>query len=205
MNMKKSILFAGIVLCLISCKPQTINGLPEGWLEIPKELIKSYFFHGNSITYISENSDIKTFENEFSYYYMPYDMSTYKVEWEEGENEPDISEGVPCELLSVRNNLKNVSINDYLDIFLDIDLNRTKLFIAYKLVQGFGGIYEVRFENDPKKNQGMGYPKNPNEFLEHLTDTINLTYDEKLMGQLVAGKGLIWFTDANGIKWYLKE
>ena len=50
--------------------------------------------------------------------------------------------------------------------------------------------------------------KNPNEFIDYLTDTIVLTQSndpEKTMGMLVAGKGLVWFTDSDGIRWTLKE
>ena len=203
-----------MLVMLISCEPQIINGLPKGWLEMPKELIQSYFFRGNSITYISENNDIKTFENEFNYHYEPYDMSTYDVVWEDGEEEPDIPKNVPHEELNISNDLKGVNIDNYLKVYLLIWNNRTKLTILYQFsnerISGSiddysGGNYVVDFENNPKKDEGMGYPKKPNEVFEHLTDTINLTYDGKLMGQLVAGKGLIWFTDDNGIKWYLKE
>ena len=217
--MKKFILIFGLIM-FVSCVPHYINGLPEGWLELPKEKIKSYFFHSDSVTFISENSDIKTFANIFNYYYEPYDISSGKEEiiWDEGEPEPSMLEGVPYEELLVGNLLKNVSTDERLNIKCNIH-NRVRLHISYifssKYISGStapyqsGGGYVVRFETDPKNNDKTigGYPKYPNEVFEHFTDTINLMGGDGdvLMGQLVAGKGLIWFTDPLGVKWYLQE
>lgn len=100
----------------------------------------------------------------------------------------------------------------------DLGSNRITLYICYKYtirivipsepyyetIEAFGS-FQKEFENNLSKDKGMGYPKNPNEFLEYLTDTIDLSHNNKIMGQLVAGKGLVWFTDNNGVIWNLAE
>ena len=88
--------------------------------------------------------------------------------------------------------------------------NRTRMKVSYdyNYPKVKKGNFIREFEQDKTKDMGIGWPKNPNEFIDYLTDTIVLTQSndpEKTMGMLVAGKGLVWFTDADGIRWTLKE
>ena len=106
---------------------------------------------------------------------------------------------------------------EFLKSDIDIVMNRIRANISYnhsyynhknEIKKSCGGVVDKWFEQDKTKNMGMGWPKNPNEFIDYLTDTIVLTQSnnpEKTMGMLVAGKGLVWFTDSDGIRWTLKE
>ena len=193
--MKHRILILFSVVLLSGCNPLNPDtGLPYGWLPIPKERIKSYFPQKNdTVTYISENNETLSYRCYISgYRYHPY-----------GEKDTKI----PDEDFFYDNGLECTSdASKRLDCNLLIGCNRTYLYITGSY-PGNWGVFEKRFENDYKKDQGAGYPKYPNEFIEYLTDTIefiNRDTDE-LTGILVSGKGLAWFTDHEGVKWYLQK
>lgn len=132
------------------------------------------------------------------------------------------SKFVPYEDCNASVNLATKSNNNiYSEILfarIIIGINRINLSLSYAYSYSYkqesvvtkqrsATIYK-EFEQDKTKDMGMGWPKNPNEFIDYLTDTIVLAQSnnpEKTMGMLVAGKGLVWFTDSDGIRWTLKE
>lgn len=70
------------------------------------------------------------------------------------------------------------------------------------------GVINSMLEIDDAKGQGLGWPLYPNQFMDYLTDTIelkNVNNKNETYGILVAGKGLVWFTSQNGVKWHLQE
>jgi hypothetical protein len=180
---------------------------------MPHERIKSYFplNVGTQITYISEKGENKVFKCTDLYYHY---QNTF------GNSNGMFSKFVPYEDCNASVNLATKSNNNiYSEILfarIIIGINRINLSLSYAYSykqesvvtkQRSATIYK-EFEQDKTKNMGMGWPKNPNEFIDYLADTIVLTQSnnpEKTMGMLVAGKGLVWFTDSDGIRWTLKE
>jgi hypothetical protein len=212
--MKKIFIISGMMLALFGCTHTPNNDcLPDGWLPMPQEKIKSYFLinENDVVTYISENNETVSFRCYTTLYdYYPY--CEFGNEEETPETGPSL--GLPCESCRDFIRMECTSNSNKLDFSLDIYENRSRLVVAYSIgyntgntVLGTYGLLEKWFENDNKKDRGMGYAKYPNEFMEYLTDTIELRYREsnELMGILVSGVGLAWFTDYNGVKWYLQE
>ena len=206
--MKQNIFILFSIVFLSGCNPLNPDTqLPYGWLPMPEEKIKSYFpiKENDTVTYISENNETLSFECcVYSYGYSPY--------WQkrEGKNKGLHTDGCSCMVRLQRIFSSSGSLN----YFLGVMDNRTRLNISYIFndiidgnLCGIVGIFDKEFETDHKKDKGMGYPKYPNEFIEYLTDTIELRKrdTEELTGILVSGKGLAWFTDHEGVKWYLQE
>ncbi|KGN82650.1 hypothetical protein HW49_01180 [Porphyromonadaceae bacterium COT-184 OH4590] len=201
------LLFAGCCK-KISINPQT--GLPWGWDPMPHERIRSYFpmEEGKFVTYISENGNSKTFKCISSYY-------EYSNTFGECNS---FNKCAPNEKLDVAIKFKSSnenSIKEYLEYHIISFSNRTHFSLFYidylyrdkgdNNERCGGGIHKM-FEIDTSK--WTTWPKNPNEFMSYFTDTIILPkhdQPEKAMGILVTGKGLVWFTDYDGIKWTLKE
>ena len=78
-----------------------------------------------------------------------------------------------------------------------IGVNRINLSLSYAYSykqesvvtkQRSATIYK-EFEQDKTKNMGMGWPKNPNEFIDYLTDTIVLTQSNDPEKTMDAGEG----------------
>ena len=198
------------------CKPELSTGLPDGWLPMPEEQIKSYFpvKEGDTVTYISEeNETILFYCYRKCYNYYPY----YNPEpYDDGQN-GEISGYLPCDDAIASLDFKSTTENSRGKIMImwygiHITGNRTILHIpgvTSEAGTNYGrGILYLEFENDPKKDKGMGWPKYPNEFMQYLTDEIELPdWDREgnIAAVLKSGKGLIWFTDYTGVKWYLQE
>jgi len=212
----KIFLIINILLLVGCCKKVSLNpqtGLPWGWNPMPHERIRSYFplNVGTQVTYISEKGENKVFKCTDLYYHY---QNTF------GNSNGMFSKFVPYEDCNASVNLATKSNNNiYSEILfarIIIGINRINLSLSYAYSykqesvvtkQRSATIYK-EFEQDKTKNMGMGWPKNPNEFIDYLADTIVLTQSnnpEKTMGMLVAGKGLVWFTDSDGIRWTLKE
>ena len=213
----KIFLILNVLLLVGCCKKVSLNpqtGLPWGWNPMPHERIKSYFplNVGTQVTYISEKGENKVFKCTDLYYHY---QNTF------GNSYGMFSKFVPYEDCSYSMKLEYFKDKYYGKEFLksdiDIVMNRIRANISYnhsyynhknEIKKSCGGVVDKWFEQDKTKNMGMGWPKNPNEFIDYLTDTIVLTQSnnpEKTMGMLVAGKGLVWFTDSDGIRWALKE
>ena len=202
-----------MALIFTGCKPQLNTGLPDGWLPMPEEQIKSYFpvKEGDTVVYISENSETMSFHcygksyNYHPYYYKPDD---------DGEN-GEISGFVPYDECKASVDFTSTSENSRgntmsLSCTVKIYANRLMLIISGGTVEADtnygGGVIRLEFENDDSKDRGMGYPKYPNEFMQYLTDEIQLPDSNgNTAAVLKSGKGLIWFTDYTGVKWYLQE
>jgi len=202
--MKRFFIALSIIVLAFGCER---SDFPDGWLPMPEERIKSYFpiKETDTVTYISENNETLSYRcYVYAYNYHPY--------WQKGKGQ---QRGIHYDNLSCGVSLQCISNpNKYLDYSLDILLNRIRLCVYYGFKDNIngdevrnGGGLDKGFETDHKKDKGMGYPKYPNEFIEYLTDTIELRNrdTEELTGILVSGKGLAWFTDHEGVKWYLQE
>ncbi|MDR1544743.1 MAG: hypothetical protein LBS50_10150 [Prevotellaceae bacterium] len=195
---------------LFACKPVNPNQscLPEGWSPMPEEKIKSFFQNNENdiVTYISENGETLSFKCELpSYNYHSY------CENEIGEEDPEAGESkfLHYEEHSSYITFKCSSNSARLSYSLAVWANRTRLTIHYSYRIGDNdnyGVLEREFKKDDSKDKGMGYPKNPNEFIPFLTDTIELRRIDtnELTGILVSGKGLAWFKDHEGVKWTLQ-
>ena len=202
--MKQKVIFLLSIVFLSGCNPLNPDTkLPYGWLPMPEDKIKSYFpiKENDTITYVSENNETLSFECcVYGYNYHPY--------WQKGQGIYYDDCGCGVRLLCIS------SSSGSLNYLLDVMGNRTRLNSSYVFndiidgkLAGIAGIFDKEFETDHKKDKGMGYPKYPNEFIEYLMDTIELRKrdTEELTGILVSGKGLAWFTDHEGVKWYLQE
>lgn len=206
-----------LMLCILlftgCCKRVSINpqtGLPWGWEPMPHERIKSYFpiEEGKFVTYISENGKSKTFKCINAYYEYSNTFGECYSFNKCAPNE-DLDATVRFQYLNEN------SIKEYLEYHIISFANRTHFSLFYidylyrdkkdDNERCGGGIYKM-FEID--KSMWTTWPKNPNEFMSYFIDTIVLpkhNQPEKTMGILVAGKGLVWFTDEDGVKWTLKE
>lgn len=187
--------------------------LPEGWLPMPQGKIMSYIPARNNSTviYVSENGDTMTFKG--NHYAFDYDNAFCD---DFSADEGDINKGIPYELMrsSIRLYQENGK-KEHLEMSISIN-QRTIMIVAYDYyytdVNGnycsVVGWINMMLENDSSKDQGLGWPKYPNQFMDYLTDTIelkNMNNPNETYGMLVAGKGLVWFTGANGLKWYLHD
>lgn len=200
--MKQKIIILLSIVFLSGCSPfNSDTGLPEGWLPV-KDKIKSYFpvNENDVITYISENNETLSFIcYEYSYYHHPYSQKGKGQQRGIHHEECSCSAEFEC--------TSNSNIN--LGYHMSIEINRTRLITGYgsNINGAYGGSLYKKFENDYQKDKGLGYPMYPNEVLEYLTDTIELRQQDtdKLTGILVSDVGLAWFTDGDGVKWYLQE
>ena len=204
----KIFLILNILLLVGCCKKVSLNpqtGLPWGWTPMPHERIKSYFplTDGTNVMYMSEKK-----VKEFRCVLMKYNYNNTF-----GENYFIISKRLPYENCNVYVKLQRIKdglLLDEMEYGINIYDNRTRMKVSYdyNYPKVKKGNFIREFEQDKTKDMGIGWPKNPNEFIDYLTDTIVLTQSnnpEKTMGMLVAGKGLVWFTDSDGIRWALKE
>jgi len=212
--MKRLIYVAVMALIFMGCKPPVnpANRLPDGWLPMPEEQIKSYIpvNEGDVVTYISENNETMLFRCcTKTYRYHPY-----YAEYEDDGQNGNISGYAPYDEVNAGLDFISTSENSrgnkmIMEVSINIYGNRTLLDIIGGVAEadiGSGGAIRLEFENDPKKSQGMGWPKYPNEFMQYLTDEIQLPdKNGNIAAVLKAGKGLIWFTDYTGVKWYLQE
>ena len=204
----KIFLILNILLLVGCCKKVSLNpqtGLPWGWNPMPHERIKSYFplKDGTNVMYMSEKK-VKEFRCV---------LTKYNYNNTFGENYFIISKRLPYENCNVYVKLQRIKdglLLDEMEYGINIYDNRTRMKVSYdyNYPKVKKGNFIREFEQDKTKDMGIGWPKNPNEFIDYLTDTIVLTQSndpEKTMGMLVAGKGLVWFTDSDGIRWTLKE
>ena len=184
-------------LLLISCKRYDVNRntcLPDGWLPLDTVRLSSYLPPDiNSIVYISNNGVERTFFKEFNdrIYTNTFCDS---VEFD--------SNRLPEENFSGNALYHTSDGNNNIDISVNIKLRqRCDLYINFCNE----AHYLVELPENDKKDQGIGWPANPEEYKDYLTDVIQLKNNGKVMAELVSGKGLIWFIDSKGVKWTLKE
>jgi hypothetical protein len=206
----KNLVYIAVTACFFaSCNKPRINPdtrLPEGWLPMPQEQIKSYFpvNEGETITYVSENNETAT----FTCYLKTYDYHPYYTEYKDDGKNGGISKYVPYDDCRASIDFKSEEIPYRLGYYIDVIANRTMLDIGggFYGYSGSGGRIDLWFENDNSKNRGMGWPKYPNEFMQYLTDEIEFpNRDGNIAAVLKSGKGLIWFLDYAGVKWTLQE
>ncbi len=205
--MKKFILVLSVAMAIFACKPTNpVNSntcLPDGWQPLDTARIKSYFFDSNrqSVVYISQNGKNMILPKD------TYDCDYTNTFCDKSDYDPDpdggASSGVPYEDFSIYSRYYDLEKQINLQISSSLD-QRLSLNFKFKF-QGYLGSFRVEMENDPQQSQGIGWPKNPEEYKTHLTDTIQLKNSGIVVGELVAGRGLIWFTDKDGVKWTLQE
>lgn len=200
---KKIFLTLGLIVLVFGCVKKVLvdnnTGLPFGWQAMPLEKIKKYFpvAASETVTYVSENGVSRQYKCiDFDFKYFNDFGVCYSA----------CSKCSPSEHFNIGSEF-NSTTGDVLRYSISVVGNRTLLGIRYKNNDLLGNL-EKEFENDKAKNMGMGWAKNPNEFIDYLTDTIEIPgrdNPQKIMGILVLGKGLVWFTDEDGVKWTLKE
>lgn len=209
-----------IPFLLMACKPTTpINNdtcLPEGWEPLQRDVIRSYFMlDKDTLKYVSEEGgELYFYHNEDTYVNETY-INTFCKDNDEEEkegSEGEESEEIPYESYSIANRYQN---SDQKTLTLDFMLHQRIDFSCICIYSEPGnnitthnkmlGYFMVELENDDKKSQGLGWPKNPNEYKSYLTATIQLKDDNGIIvGELVSGRGLVWFTDSSGKRWDLR-
>ncbi len=192
---KKIFLTLGLIVLVLGCVKKVLvdnnTGLPFGWQAMPLEKIKKYFpvSASETVTYVSENGvsrQYKCVDFDFDYFNNL------------GECYSACSKCSQYELFHISSNF-NSTTGEPLKYYITTGVNRTNLTVGYN-----NNVLEKEFEEDSSKD----WAKNPNEFIDYLTDTIEIPgrdNPQKIMGILVLGKGLVWFTDEDGVKWTLKE
>ncbi len=192
---KKIFLTLGLIVLVLGCVKKVLvdnnTGLPFGWQAMPLEKIKKYFpvSASETVTYVSENGvsrQYKCVDFDFDYFNNL------------GECYSACSKCSQYELFHISSNF-NSTTGELLKYYITTGVNRTNLTVGYN-----NNVLEKEFEEDSSKD----WAKNPNEFIDYLTDTIEIPgrdNPQKIMGILVLGKGLVWFTDEDGVKWTLKE
>lgn len=192
---KKIFLTLGFIVLVLGCVKKVLvdnnTGLPLGWQPMPIEKIKKYFTVATSetVTYVSENGISR------QYKCVGFDFDYFN---NLGECYSACSKCSQYELFHIGSSF-NSKTGEKLKYSINTGVNRINLKIGYN-----NNTLEKEFEQDNSK----GWAKNPNELINYLKDTIEIpsrNNPQKIMGILVAGKGLVWFTDADGIKWTLKE
>ncbi len=185
----------GLIVLVFGCVKKVLvdnnTGLPFGWQAMPLEKIKKYFpvSASETVTYVSENGvsrQYKCVDFDFDYFNNL------------GECYSACSKCSQYELFHISSNF-NSTTGKPLKYYITTGVNRTNLKVGYN-----NNVLEKEFEEDSSKD----WAKNPNEFIDYLTDTIEIPgrdNPQKIMGILVLGKGLVWFTDEDGVKWTLKE
>ncbi len=185
----------GLIVLVFGCVKKVLvdnnTGLPFGWQAMPLEKIKKYFpvSASETVTYVSENGvsrQYKCVDFDFDYFNNL------------GECYSACSKCLQYEHFHISSNF-NSTTGEPLKYYITTGVNRTNLKVGYN-----NNALEKEFEEDSSKD----WAKNPNEFIDYLTDTIEIPgrdNPQKIMGILVLGKGLVWFTDEDGVKWTLKE
>lgn len=209
-----------IPFLLMACEPTTpqINSdtcLPDGWEPLQRDLIKSYFMlDKDSIKYVSEDNEEMCFHRDAPYREV-YQNSFCKNNKEEGEkesNEGEDPEGLPHESYSIStgydagsNKIIKLDFLLFQRCHMFFNLKYSEPDVTPSKYKRTYGSLKVKLEMDEKKNQGLGWPKNPNEYKSYLTGNIQLKDDNGvLVGELVSGRGLVWFIDPSGKRWNLR-
>lgn len=218
--MKYKVLFLyALLFALMGCShnaprpdvnPETC--LPEGWQPMPQDRVKAYipFNDGDKALYISDNGDSLVLM--FDHYQFVYRNTFCDIIRPGSEALPYESIGVSI-MFSNRDEKINGYISFYMcqRVFLAAFFHFTDSDVAGDS-DGIAADFREELANDESLDQGAGWPRYPNEFVEHLTDTIVLKNGYNPTGPetetyalLVSGRGIIWFVDSNGVKWHLQD
>ena len=191
--MKKIFFFVSILLLLSNCDRNVYK--TYNWKKFPIERFESYFPYsrGETIKFVSENFDT-----------IVIDIDAYNIANEFQVCKENIKEQFWGEI-----------VDYYIFDFVTYSPDRYKFctwghstnrhHISFGAEIGYGLNVGVSFEKEfPYDENYMPYDEN--EVFTYLIDTITLK--NSTVGNtayIVSGKGLVYFTDNNGIKWYLKE
>lgn len=203
--MKKYILILSVAMAIFACKPTNpVNPstqLPEGWQPLDTLLIKKYFVESASnITYKDNSGKTTVFDRILiDNHYINTFGNKYSEDPEAGD--PETTDGYEEYTLTYF-----YASNDAGLEFTVCVKQRFKLDFMYDYKSGAStGRYYCELEKDSSKEHDYGWPKDPEAYKAYFTDTIQLKKNGVVTGELVAGKGLAWFTDNKGVKWTLQE
>jgi hypothetical protein len=164
------------------------------WDKFPEERVKSYlgdYKKGDTIRFVSENSDT-VFYNliacglNSTYVYSEKKYASQSGEWVD----LDMFDG------DIR----------YRFLFSGDIINRHTVIFACNIVVP-SGLVSASFVAKNEDVDENYFPYNENLIFSYLTDTITMknSKNTNIACTLVAGKGISWFADTDGVKWTLQE
>lgn len=206
--MKKYFLILSVAMAIFACKPTNppINNttcLPEGWQPLDTLLIKKYFVEtASNITYKDNSGKTLMFNrNIVDIHYSNTFCDEYSKDPDDGN-----SGGLKAESYTISYTYETGNHNDILE-FCTVVTQRFSLdfWYSYSASSTSAGRCTYELEQDKSKDEGLGWPKDPEAYKAYFTDRIQLkNISGAITGELVAGKGLAWFTDDKGVKWTLQ-
>lgn len=202
--MKKYFLVLGVVVAMISCTPimevNSVTCLPRGWEPMDRQLVEKYFVGLDTVLYYKADFGGVLKLNR------SYEGKRYSSSFcDKGLMSPG-TEALGVEEYFINYKYETSDYKFSLDFGLRLS-QRSWLDFSYSFHADRDNIgwCQYELERDNAKDQGMGWPRNPEAYKAYFTDRIQLkNASGTITGELVAGKGLAWFTDDKGVKWTLQ-